>query len=367
MERHFRRTVTALGVLAAGSVLLCRPSLGDGMLKGPASYRGSLEEHAQEAIIIFQASTVPGEAVEDLILKIAVEGEAAGFAWVIPFPRQPDVDKADPRLFQELFDYVSFRERMNMEKKFAGAGGFLGGPDGVDVLARKIVGTYEVAVVRENSPGALNEWLRAEGYQTITEGEDVVEFYRKKEYVFVCVKVSDAALKAKAAVDLHPLRFSFKTGGRDGIYFPMKLTGLQRAAFDVNLYVFYQAWLNDGLNQYGYEHRGFRLKHRDWDSPKCTPNAGKDWSRPALDPFLRDAARRIHTVADFLQKSHPGKRFYLTNIQAHGLKPDEVRQWPDDLWLFPYYVRKGYVPRDALPGGPACAAYTRGTDRPNRD
>ena len=42
-----------------------------------------------------------------------------------------------------------------------------------------------------------------------------------------------------------------------------------------------------------------------------------------------------------------------TTLQARGLKPDGVRHWSDDLWLFPYYVDTSFVPFDARPGGPA--------------
>ena len=135
------------------------------------------------------------------------------------------------------------------------------------------------------------------------------------------------------------------------------MTGLQDHAFDVNLYVFYHAWLNDHLSKFGYEHRGLRLKYRDWDTPACEPNAGKTWSTPEHDVFLRDFAPRIPTVAALFQKLHPGERYYLTNIQALGLKPEAVRQWSDDLWLFPYYVDKNFVPYDARPGGPAATAW----------
>jgi hypothetical protein len=227
----------------------------------------------------------------------------------------------------------------------------------VEVLSRKVVGSYDVAVVRENQAGALNKWLSAEGYQTLDDAEDVIGFYRGKGYVFSCIKVSQAELARERTVDSHPLRFSFKTGGRDGIYFPMRMTGLQTAAFDVNLYVFYHAWLNDQISRYGYVHRGFTLRYRDWDSPQCRPNAGKAWSAPEADPFLRGYAYYVPTVTRLLQKLHPGERYYLTNIQARGLRPAEVRQWADDLWLFPYYTDTGFVPHDARPNGPARAAW----------
>ena len=187
--------------------------------------------------------------------------------------------------------------------------------------------------------------------------DNVLGFYDKKKYVFACIKVSEAQLDKHTPVDLHPLRFSFKTGGRDGMFFPMKMTGLQDHAFDVNLYVFYHAWLNDHLSKFGYEHRGLRRKYRDWDTPACEPNAGKTWSTPERDVFLRDLAPRIPTVAALFQKLHSGERYYLTNIQALGLKPEAVRQWSDDLWLFPYYVDRKFVPYDARPGGPGSTAW----------
>ncbi len=347
--------------LAAGVGALT-PSLlvADGILRPPRDYKGSLVEQAQEAIIIFHASSKPGEAIEDMILKIKVEGNTDDFAWVIPFPQQPKVQKADAVLFKELYNYVHFRrgpKRPAKGGKFAG-GGF-GSAEDVEVLSREIVGAYDVAVVRENTPGKLNEWLTGEGYQAIEDGEDVIKFYRDKGYVFACVKVSDAQLKADEPAELHPLRFTFKTGGRDGIYFPMKMTGLQKESFDVNLYVFFRFWLNDKLNEYGYEHRGFHRKYRDWDGPECVPDAGKSWSNPRNDPFLRPNAARIPNVAKLFKKSYPGQRYYLTNIRASRLDPAEVRKWADDLWLFPYYLNKDFVPNDARRGGPAAAAYAQ--------
>jgi len=337
------------------------PAHADGKMFVPRDYKGSLEERAQEAIIIFHGSEQAGGATEDVILKVHVAGQATSFAWVIPFPTQPKIAKEDARLFQELFDYVETRRGQTMKK--GKSDGALGAArpsaeaKAVDVLSRKVVGSYDTAVVRENVAGALNQWLAAEGFQPAPEGDDVVGFYRKKGYVFACIKVSAAELAKDKKVDLHPLRFSFKTGGRDGVFYPMKLTGLQSEPFDVNLYVFYGAWLNDRLNKFGYVHRGFRLHFRDWDSPACKPNAGKAWSAPQTDPYLKSMASRLPAITRLFQRLHPGERYYLTNLRAHRLVPEEVRAWSDDLWLFPYYVNRRFVPFDARPGGPASASW----------
>ena len=63
------RTLAILYVLSA-------MALGDGKIVPPRDYEGSLEERSQEAIIVFHSSKVPGEAIEELILKITVEGKS---------------------------------------------------------------------------------------------------------------------------------------------------------------------------------------------------------------------------------------------------------------------------------------------------
>src|SRR5437016_3752665 len=103
------------GALALALVLgLGSPVLADGKIVAPRlyqgkPYRGSLEEGAQEAIIIFNGSGKARDATEDLILKVQVRGEVDQFAWVIPFPSEPTIKDEDARLFEELHQYVEAR------------------------------------------------------------------------------------------------------------------------------------------------------------------------------------------------------------------------------------------------------------------
>ena len=357
-DRPSRGIVLIVALLAVGGASRVRA---DGLVLPPRDYQGSLEERAQEAILIFHPGDATRPATEDLILKVKVEGSADKFAWVIPLPNEPRTGREDARLFEELHRYVQARLSARAAKARVAVGAAKSAAPAaaealVEVLSRKVVGSFDVAVVRERQAGALNGWLRDNGYRAV-EDDDLVAWYRKKGYVFACIKVADAALAKGSSVELHPLRFSFETGGRDGIYFPMRLTGLQRERFDVNLYVFYNKWVNDRVSRFGYIHRGFERVWRDYDSPECPPNAGKSWSDPAADPYLRGFAGLFPTVTALVRKLHPGERYYLTNIQARGLAPRDVRDWPDDLWLFPYYTDRRMVPFDARPGGPAAAAY----------
>ncbi|MFN3165493.1 MAG: DUF2330 domain-containing protein [Phycisphaeraceae bacterium] len=362
-------TTIARRLFIAFAVFFSTSALADGKVFAPAVYEekpytGSLEEKAQEAIIIFHKGDDGQSARQDMILKIAVEGEVDQFAWVVPLPAVPETGKEDAAVFEELHGYVQARlaessRRSLNDSKAEGdkEGAAEDAPQAVELISRKIVGSYDVSVVREKEAGTLNKWLKDNGYQPVPDAEDVIGFYREQGYVFACVKVAEAELKKGSAIEMHPLRFSFDTGGRDGIFFPMRMTGLQEAAFDVNLYVFYDKWVNDRLSKYGYAHRGFTLRWRDYDTKACKKNAGKTWSDPKGDPYLRAHADRLPETTGLFQKLHPGKRFYLTNLYAHGLEPDDVRDWAGDLWLFPYYTNRSFVPYDARKGGPAASVY----------
>lgn len=341
-------------------LVLTRVVLADGFVRPPIDYKGSLEERSQEAIIIFREGTATKSAVQDLIIKIRVEGDASNFAWIVPLPNPPKTTKESPKLFKELHRYVQARKSPPRPKeKSNGADGekkplSQATPEAVEVVSREVVGKFDVAVVKENRAGVLNEWLRKEGFQSLPGGEELIEEYRRKGYVFACTKVNEVTLaKGASQAELHPLRFTFETGGRDGIYFPMRITGLQTKPFDINLYVFYRAWINDRINAYGYERQGFQRNFRDWDSRACEPNAGKQWWQAKKDPYLRDYAKRLPTVTKFFKTHHSGARFYLTNIQAHGLRPKKVLAASNDLWLFPYYTNAKFTPFDKRDGGPA--------------
>lgn len=347
------------------SICLVAPKASaDGLVFRPVDYNGSLNERSQEAIIIFHKGEEPGEATQDLILKISVQGDVDEFGWVVPLPSAPETGQEDARLFEELHKYVQTRLAAQKGGKRNGGDKFEesekaapAAAGGVEVISRETIGNFDVSIVKEEKAGTLNQWLEDNKYQPVEGGDEVIEWYRQKGYVFACMRVSDAALSKERAEDLHPLRFSFKTGGRDGMFFPMRLTGLQEEPFDINLYIFYNKWVNDRLSPFGFVHRGFQLRWRDYDSRECKANAGKNWSAPKEDVYLKAYAHLIPTVTEMFDNLHPGNRYYLTNIYARGVKPSDALQWKDDLWMFPYYTNRNFIPFDAREGGVAALGY----------
>jgi hypothetical protein len=336
----------------------------DGKVVRPRDYHGSLEELAQEAIIIFQPGTEQQSAVEDLILKISVTGATNQFAWVIPLPKVPETTVESPALFQELFNYCELKSRSTSPKTaMPGTDAKSEAPKvaEIKVIKTEVAGSFLIETVRPigniGVAQALNRWLVEQGYQPLEQADDVLNFYQRKNYVFACIRVNDAALRGDVPVEITPLRLRFNTGGRDGIIFPMKLTGLQAANFNVNLYVFARSWINNNLNQFGYEQQGFRLNFRDYDSSTCIANSGKWFANPTADQYLKPLAESIPNVTRLMQRLYPEGRFYLTKLSAYQLNPIDVRHWADDLWLFPYYTNTAFVPYDVRAAGPAAIAW----------
>ncbi|MEM7014608.1 MAG: DUF2330 domain-containing protein, partial [Verrucomicrobiota bacterium] len=313
-----KKTVSALFTASLLSCVMIQQAPADGLVFRPVDYKGSLNERSQEAIIIFHKGDEPGEAKQDLILKISVEGGVDEFGWVVPLPSVPETGEEDAKLFGELHKYVQARlaaqggakrkpgnKLENTDSEQAAVGGE------VEVISRETVGNFDVSIVKEQQAGSLNQWLEDNKYQPVERGDEVIEWYRQKGYVFACMRVNDAELSNDRSVDLHPLRFSFKTGGKDGIFFPMRLTGLQEERFDINLYIFYDKWVNDRLSPFGFVHRGLDLRWRDYDSRDCVANAGKQWSAPKDDVYLRGYAHLIPSVTEMFDRLHQGKNYYL--------------------------------------------------------
>jgi hypothetical protein len=303
--------------------LLAATVFADGLVLPPIDYKGSLNETAQEAIIIFHPGDGTTESSQDLVLKISVKGEADTFSWVVPLPGVPEIGKADAAMFEELHNYVQARTRPRKMGKSLGISGFNASKEEltVELIKREIVGSYDVAIVREQQDGGLLLWLKENAFQTPEKLGELIASYHEKGYVFACMKVSDATLRSGKSVDLHPIRFRFSTGGRDGIFFPMRMTGLQQAPFHLNLYVFYDKWINDKLSRFGFTHRGLNLRWRDYDSRACKSNEGKHWAKPEDDPYLKGYADIIPAVSHYMAQHFENRRYCLSNIFVNNLRP----------------------------------------------
>jgi len=162
----------------------------DGGLFIPFSYE-HIYQPSQKAVIIYNSDE--GKGKEDLILQVKYEQGAENFAWVVPVPDYPAVNKSDAKLFEELYHLTTPYPRP-IPGGWLGGGGGKEAP-GVELLERKRVGIYDVSILSATDPSALIEWLNENGYNFPEEAESIIDFYIAKEWYFVAMRIDLEAEK----------------------------------------------------------------------------------------------------------------------------------------------------------------------------
>ena len=178
---------------------------------------------AQKAVIIYENNT------EDLILQVKYEGEVEKFAWVVPLPNRPIINVSQPELFFELFS-LTVPEHLRIIRPGGGEKPVL-----VEVLERKTVGIYDVAVLSAEDPEALTNWLNQNGYFFPTDGKAILDYYINKEWYFVAMKINITEKERLKEGTIQPIRLSFES---EKIIYPLKITSLSADESEILLYIF---------------------------------------------------------------------------------------------------------------------------------
>jgi len=190
-----------------------------------------LLEPSQKAVIYW------ADGQETLLMQVKYAGAAEDFAWIVPLPSRPEIEVIEPD--QSPFAELSlFTQRRSSQATM--------GPDSaisVEVIEKKVVGVYEVAVLVSDNAGALNKWLNDNGYSFPKEHQDVLEYYSQKQWVYIAMRIHESALnidttKKLKAGTLQPIRFKFAT---DEMIYPLKISSVNSGYSDLLLYVLAEA------------------------------------------------------------------------------------------------------------------------------
>jgi hypothetical protein len=219
-------------VAAIGAVVgLCFCVYGDGVFvwrKGVDLY-----EPSQKAIILWD------DGYENLILQVKYKGEASDFAWIVPVPSEPDVRAVDGDIFAEISEYTQQRGWWNAAFYFRKHGIR---EEKVEVLERKKVSVYDVAVLNAKDASVLISWLNENGFSFPQKGRRILEEYIEKKWTFAALRIHPDEEKLWVEKSLNegtlvPLKFTFLS---KEIVYPLKLSSLNKGETEVLLYVFYK-------------------------------------------------------------------------------------------------------------------------------
>ncbi|MFF3331118.1 DUF2330 domain-containing protein [Streptomyces sp. NPDC002888] len=187
---------------------------------------------------------------EQIVMRLSVTGDADRAAWIMPVPRRATVKLGDPALFDELTAATAPVERARYHfwpqdgdwplTTGDGAGAPPPGesanaaPPQVGVVGRQRLGPFDVARLTATDPGALDGWLRTNGFAFPPRLESALQPYvdRRWEYVAVRLTPETAGTPLNGALD--PLHLTFTA---DSPVYPMRLSRPARAPQSLGLYV----------------------------------------------------------------------------------------------------------------------------------
>ncbi|MDM8549863.1 DUF2330 domain-containing protein [Desulfobacterales bacterium HSG2] len=304
----------------------------DGCFVWRESIGSWLREPAQKAVIYWDGSR------EMLLLQVRYEGPAEDFAWIVPLPSEPEttVVDADKSPFAEISLYARRRTGQDLRLRSMGRSAVRSSRTEVDVIDRRIVGVYDIAVLASAHAGSLTGWLNKNGFAFPASRTDVLEHYTKKKWVYAAMRIDRKALgtveTSKLAVgEIQPVRFSFAT---TEMVYPLRISSVNAGETEILLYVLADVPMA-AKDDYG-RRRGFSI---DENIPYAR---GWDYSRdPEYGTYMRISGSVLPLTWKALNISEETELFVCEYGAVFG--SDEMR---DDLVFerfdpVPYYETNG--------------------------
>lgn len=140
--------------------------------------------------------------------QIEYSGAPDSFAWVLPIKGQVEIGLSSDVLFAQLSSLTVttvVAPPLNCppppycwdwaeEDGNFGSGGTGGaGNGGVEIIAQQVVGTYDTVQLKSSDPGALKNWLLANGYNIPTDVAPIIDTYVAEGFDFLAMKLTPTA------------------------------------------------------------------------------------------------------------------------------------------------------------------------------
>ncbi|MCX4775800.1 DUF2330 domain-containing protein [Streptomyces sp. NBC_01264] len=251
MQVAGRRTVAWIR-RRAGLLLLALLATQLGSLVSPAYACGCgamVPDGTSRIGVSREASVVRWDGrTEQVAMQFTVGGDAKRAAWVMPVPGRATVRLGDAGLFSHLVDLTGpeyrtrgyFWPRRGDWPLDSGRGDTAGAPPPgsagaeVGVIGRERLGDFDVARLTATDPGALGDWLEANGFELPDRLTAELKPYVDQRWEYVAVRLAPREPGATLRGTLDPLLIRFES---DRLVYPMRLSRLAASAQSLGLYV----------------------------------------------------------------------------------------------------------------------------------
>jgi len=180
-------------------------------------------------------------SIEQIVMRLAVDSEAADAAWIFPTPTVATVQLGHREWFTQIEDVT--RPTVRVERDWwppwkdlgLGTGAQAPGRGSVNLLDQQQLGPFVVATLDATDAGALSSWLSTNGYRLSPELAQTLGVYVKQRWKYVAVKLAPQS-QARAVLngELDPLHLSFDS---DRLVYPMYISNLAKTPQHVHVWV----------------------------------------------------------------------------------------------------------------------------------
>lgn len=197
-------------------------TLADGMMIPPVDYY--IQETGQKAVIFHENN------IETMVISVSFRGDAKDFAWVVPTPSKPSVDKSSDQLFDSLED-LTLDYRYPVYESERGIP-MAADKSGVDIVETKKIDYYDVTVLTSDDRDELVDWLNDNDYAFPKSERYILNDYVDNGWYFVAMKIDAASLDSeRVEQELYsgqatPIKLVFES---KNIIYPLKISGVQVA------------------------------------------------------------------------------------------------------------------------------------------
>jgi hypothetical protein len=285
----------------------------DGVIVPPNDYY--MWETSQQAAIFYESST----QMETMVVSMNYTGTARDFAWIIPVPTQPTVEKGSQTLFSSLetitgYDYY-YDYDYALPSTMSGAE-----KSDVTVVEQKTVDYYDITVLSSTDSKALSKWLNDNGYQYPEKYAYIFNDYINNDWYFVAAKIAptltdDTIITSQlASGTATPLQLTFTA---KNIIYPMKIsqavTSNQALSYvNVTLYV-----ITDHRQEaIGYSETYANNIEKNKIEELAFNTQGDAWVNPEKDEYFLTKLIKYQYVTDMTEDVFPKNAAKDTKIHS---------------------------------------------------
>jgi hypothetical protein len=222
--------MASLAILKSGDVLA------DGGMFVPITYmRGEekVSSDTQKALIAWH------KGMETLHVQSSYRGPATDFAWVIPVPTRPEVNRSDWSLFEaaEQATRPHVTVRIVHRHTWLGTSAGMEGKETLSAGVRELesldIRELHIDIVEANDAGDFVRWLRDHEYSVSEDSEPVLRQYIDERFYFVVARISKSSIWAKrkgvtetVSGGLTPLAITFSA---EKPFYPLAISAISSA------------------------------------------------------------------------------------------------------------------------------------------